>query len=101
MIRRDIRPLGMILLALAGVGAAATCAPVQAASRGGTGFHPAIYERDNATDHARNFHDDQLGTNGAYQATLGWDDVSGFGTAVLTPLITDIDHGNTAPIQGQ
>jgi hypothetical protein len=33
--------------------------------------------------------------------TPGWDCVSGFGTPVLTPLIKDIDHGNTAPIQGR
>jgi pseudomonalisin len=77
-------------------------ARVQAASRTGTGFaDPQIYAvGDNATKYARDFYDYTVGTNGAYQATPGWDYVSGFGTPVLTPLIKDIDHGNTAPIQG-
>ncbi len=78
-------------------------ARVQAASRGGTGFaDPLIYAAgDNATAAARDFYDYQIGTNGAYQAAPGWDYVSGFGTPVLTPLIKDLDHGNTAPIQGR
>jgi pseudomonalisin len=77
-------------------------ARVQAASPTSTGFaDPLIYAAgDNATEYARDFYDYQLGTNGVYQATPGWDYVSGFGTPVLTPLIKDIDHGNTAPIQG-
>jgi hypothetical protein len=29
----------------------------------------------------------------------GWDYVSGWGTPNLTPLMKDVDHGNTAPIQ--
>lgn len=77
-------------------------ARVQAASRGGTGFaDPRIYAvAENATAYARDFHDYQVGTNGAYQATPSWDYVSGWGTPVLTPLIKDIDHGNTAPLRG-
>jgi pseudomonalisin len=74
---------------------------VQAASRGGTGFaDPAIYAVGrNATEDARDFNDYTVGTNGAYQAGSGWDYVSGWGTPVLTALMKDIDHGNTAPIQ--
>jgi hypothetical protein len=33
------------------------------------------------------------------RALPGWDYVSGWGTPVLTPLMKDIDHGRTAPIQ--
>jgi pseudomonalisin len=75
---------------------------IQAAARGGTGFaDPRIYAvAENATDYARDFNDYTVGTNGAYQAGSGWDYVSGWGTPVLTPLMQDIDHGNTAPIQG-
>jgi pseudomonalisin len=75
---------------------------VQAASRGGTGFaDPLIYAvGDNATEDARDFNDYSAGTNGAYQAGPGWDYVSGWGTPVLTQLMQDIDHGNTAPIHG-
>jgi pseudomonalisin len=75
---------------------------IQAASRGGTGFaDPLIYAvGDNATEDARDFNDYAAGTNGAYQAAPGWDYVSGWGTPVLTPLMQDIDHGNTVPIQG-
>jgi pseudomonalisin len=76
---------------------------VQAASPRGTGFaDPDIYKvAENSTDYARDFNDYQLGTNGAYQAAPGWDYVSGWGTPVLTPLMKDIDNGNTAPIQGR
>jgi pseudomonalisin len=77
-------------------------ARIQAASRTGTGFadYPLYTAGTNATAYARDFYDYTLGTNGAYQAAPGWDYVSGFGTPVLTPLMKDIDHGNTAPIQG-
>jgi subtilase family serine protease len=76
-------------------------ARVQAASRTGTGFaNWRIYEVGrNTTADARDFNDYALGTNGAYQAAPGWDYVSGFGTPILTPLMTSID-GSTAPIQG-
>jgi subtilase family serine protease len=73
---------------------------VQAASRHGTGFaDPLIYAvgKSSAQDAAA-FNDYSVGTNGAYQAQPGWDYVSGWGTPVLTPLMKDIDHGNTAPI---
>ncbi len=72
---------------------------IQAASRYGTGFaDPDIYRiAENATDYARDFNDYQAGTNGAYQALPGWDYVSGWGTPVLTPFMTDVD-GRTAPI---
>ncbi len=76
-------------------------ARVQAAARGGTGFaNPLIYAvGKNATQDAADFNDYAVGTNGAYQALPGWDYVSGWGTPNLTPLMKDIDHGNTAPIQ--
>ncbi len=76
-------------------------ARVQAAARGGTGFaDPLIYAvGKNATQDAADFNDYEVGTNGAYQALPGWDYVSGWGTPNLTPLMKDIDHGNTAPIQ--
>ena len=76
-------------------------ARVQAAARGGTGFaNPLIYAvGKNATQDAADFNDYMVGTNGAYQALPGWDYVSGWGTPNLTPLMKDIDHGNTAPIQ--
>jgi pseudomonalisin len=76
-------------------------ARVQAAERGGTGFaNPLIYAvGKNATQDAADFNDYAVGTNGAYQAMPGWDYVSGWGTPNLTPLMKDIDHGNTAPIQ--
>jgi len=76
---------------------------IQAASRTGTGFaDPDIYAvGDNAAEYARDFNDYTVGTNGAYQAGTGWDYVSGWGTPVLTPLMKDIDSGNTAPIQGR
>jgi pseudomonalisin len=75
---------------------------IQAASRAGTGFADyGIYRvADNATAYAKAFYDYTIGTNGAYQAGPGWDYVSGWGTPVLTPLMTDID-GTTAPIQGR
>jgi subtilase family serine protease len=76
-------------------------ARVQAAARGGTGFaNPLIYAvGKNTTQDAADFNDYAVGTNGAYQALPGWDYVSGWGTPNLTPLMKDIDHGNTAPIQ--
>ncbi len=76
-------------------------ARVQAAARGGTGFaNPLIYAvGKNATEDAADFNDYEVGTNGAYQALPGWDYVSGWGTPNLTPLMKDVDHGNTAPIQ--
>ncbi len=76
-------------------------ARVQAAARGGTGFaNPLIYAvGKNATQDAADFNDYAVGTNGAYQAMPGWDYVSGWGTPNLTPLMKDVDHGNTAPIQ--
>jgi pseudomonalisin len=76
-------------------------ARVQAAARGGTGFaNPLIYAvGKNTTQDAADFNDYMVGTNGAYQALPGWDYVSGWGTPNLTPLMKDIDHGNTAPIQ--
>jgi subtilase family serine protease len=76
-------------------------ARIQAAARGGTGFaNPLIYAvGKNATQDAADFNDYQVGTNGAYQALPGWDYVSGWGTPNLTPLMKDIDHGKTAPIQ--
>jgi pseudomonalisin len=76
-------------------------ARVQAGSRSGTGFaDPLIYAvGKNATEDARDFNDYEAGTNGAYQATPGWDYVSGWGTPVLTPLMKDLNNGNTAPIQ--
>ncbi len=75
---------------------------IQAASQGGTGFADnSIYAvAKNAADYSKDFNDYAVGTNGAYQAGSGWDYVSGWGTPVLTPLMKDIDHGNTAPIQG-
>jgi subtilase family serine protease len=71
---------------------------IQAASKHGTGFaDPDIYKvAENATDYAQDFNDYEAGTNGFYQAAPGWDYVSGWGTPVLTPLMTDID-GRTAP----
>ena len=76
-------------------------ARVQAAARGGTGFaDPLIYAvGKNATQDAADFNDYEVGTNGAYQALLGWDYVTGWGTPNLTPLMKDVDHGRTAPIQ--
>jgi len=73
---------------------------VQAASRRGTGFaDPLIYAvGKNSAQDAAAFNDYSVGTNGAYQAQPGWDYVSGWGTPVLTPLMKDIDNGNTAPI---
>ena len=73
---------------------------VQAASRRGTGFaDPLIYTvGKNSAQDAAAFNDYSVGTNGAYQAQPGWDYVSGWGTPVLTPLMKDIDNGNTAPI---
>jgi len=75
-------------------------ARMQAASRPGTGFaDPAIYRvAENATDYARDFNDYAVGTNGAYQALPGWDYVSGWGTPVLSALMSDID-GRTAPVR--
>ncbi len=72
---------------------------IQAASRRGTGFaDPDIYRvAENATDYARDFNDYEAGTNGFYQALPGWDYVSGWGTPVLTPFMTDVD-GNTKPV---
>jgi pseudomonalisin len=72
---------------------------IQAASRGGTGFaDPDIYAvAGNATAYARDFNDYPVGTNGTYQATPGWDYVSGWGTPILAALMQDID-GRTAPI---
>jgi pseudomonalisin len=71
---------------------------IQAASKKGTGFaDPDIYKvAENSTDYAQAFNDYEAGTNGAYQALPGWDYVSGWGTPVLTPLMTYID-GRTAP----
>lgn len=76
-------------------------ARIQAAARGGIGFaNPLIYAvGNNASQDAADFNDYQVGTNGAYQALPGWDYVSGWGTPVLTPLMKDIDHGRTLPIQ--
>ncbi len=76
-------------------------ARVQAAARGGTGFaDPLIYAvGKNATQDAADFNDYEVGTNGAYQALPGWDYVTGWGTPNLTPLMKDVDHGRTAPIQ--
>jgi pseudomonalisin len=73
---------------------------VQAASRRGTGFaDPDIYRvAENATDYARDFNDYQAGTNGFYQALPGWDYVSGWGTPVLAPFMTDVD-GRTTPVR--
>jgi pseudomonalisin len=73
---------------------------IQAASRRGTGFaDPLIYKiAENATDYARDFNDYSAGTNGFYQATPGWDYVSGWGTPVLTPFMTDVD-GRTTPVR--
>src|SRR6202012_2954509 len=75
---------------------------IQAASRKGTGFaDPDIYGvAGNATAYARDFNDYAVGTNGAYQATPGWDYVSGWGTPVLEPLIRDIDGGVTPVTPG-
>ena len=76
-------------------------ARIQAAAHGGTGFaNPLIYAiGKNATQDAADFNDYQVGTNGGYQALPGWDYVSGWGTPNLTPLMKDVDHGRTAPIQ--
>ena len=73
---------------------------IQAASRRGTGFaDPDIYRvAENATDYARDFNDYQAGTNGFYQALPGWDYVSGWGTPVLSPFMTDVD-GRTTPVR--
>ena len=72
---------------------------IQAASKHGTGFaDPDIYKvAENATDYGQAFNDYEAGTNGFYQATPGWDYVSGWGTPVLTPLMTYVD-GRTAPV---
>ena len=74
-------------------------ARMQAASRHGTGFaDPDIYRvAENATAYARDFNDYPAGTNGFYQATPGWDYVSGWGTPVLSALMSDID-GRTTPV---
>ena len=73
---------------------------IQAASKRGTGFaDPLIYKvAENATDYARDFNDYAAGTNGFYQAAPGWDYVSGWGTPVLTPFMTDVD-GRTTPVR--
>ena len=73
---------------------------IQAASRRGTGFaDPDIYRiAENSTDYARDFNDYEAGTNGFYQALPGWDYVSGWGTPVLTPFMTDVD-GSTTPVR--
>ncbi|MFZ0976439.1 MAG: S53 family peptidase, partial [Solirubrobacteraceae bacterium] len=73
---------------------------IQAASRRGTGFaDPDIYRiAENSTNYARDFNDYAAGTNGFYQALPGWDYVSGWGTPVLTPFMTDVD-GRTAPVR--
>lgn len=73
---------------------------IQAASRRGTGFaDPDIYRiAENSTDYARDFNDYEAGTNGFYQALPGWDYVSGWGTPVLTPFMTDVD-GRTTPVR--
>ena len=73
---------------------------IQAASRRGTGFaDPDIYRiAENSTNYARDFNDYEAGTNGFYQALPGWDYVSGWGTPVLTPFMTDVD-GRTAPVR--
>ena len=73
---------------------------IQAASRRGTGFaDPDIYRiAGNSTDYARDFNDYEAGTNGFYQALPGWDYVSGWGTPVLIPFMTDVD-GRTAPVR--
>ncbi|HEY2769596.1 MAG TPA: S53 family peptidase [Solirubrobacteraceae bacterium] len=75
-------------------------ARIQAASKAGTGFaDPAIYKvAENASSYATDFYDYEAGTNGAYTAGPGWDYVSGWGTPVLTPLMSDIDGGNTKPV---
>ena len=52
---------------------------------------------ENSTEYARDFNDEQAGTNGAYQAAPGWDYVTGWGTPILKPLIQDID-GGLAPV---
>ena len=72
-------------------------ARIQAASSTGTGFaDPLIYKvAENSTEYARDFNDEQVGTNGAYQAAPGWDYVTGWGTPILKPLIQDIDGGLT------
>jgi pseudomonalisin len=72
---------------------------IQAASRRGTGFaDPEIYRvAENSTDYAQAFNDYEAGTNGFYQAGPGWDYVSGWGTPVLTPLMSYVD-GRTAPV---
>jgi subtilase family serine protease len=74
---------------------------IQAASATGTGFaDPRIYAvAGNPTAYARDFNDYQVGTNGAYQAGPGWDYVTGWGTPVLTPLMQDINNGNTTPVR--
>jgi pseudomonalisin len=73
---------------------------VQAASATGTGFAavPIYRTAENATDYPRDFNDYTAGSNGAYQARPRWDYVTGWGTPVLTPLMKDIDNGNTAPV---
>jgi len=73
---------------------------IQAASRRGTGFaDPDIYRiAENSTNYARDFNDYAAGTNGFYQALPGWDYVSGWGTPVLTPFMSDVD-GRTAPVR--
>jgi pseudomonalisin len=70
---------------------------IQAASRRGTGFaDPDIYRvAENSADYAQAFNDYEAGTNGFYQALPGWDYVSGWGTPVLTPLMTYLDGGTT------
>ena len=75
-------------------------ARMQVASRHGTGFaDPDIYRvAENATAYARDFNDYPAGTNGFYQATPGWDYVSGWGTPVLSALMSDID-GRTTPVR--
>ena len=72
---------------------------IQAASGNGTGFaDPDTYRiAENATDYADDFNDHEAGANGFYQATPGWDYVSGWGTLVLTPVMTSLD-GRTAPL---
>ena len=72
---------------------------IQAASKHGTGFaDPDIYRvAENSTDYAQAFNDYSAGTNGFYQATPGWDYVSGWGTPILTPLMSFVD-GRTAPV---
>ena len=77
-------------------------ARIQAAARGGTGFANPLDLRRRQERHpgrARISTTTRSVPTAPTRPLPGWDYVSGWGTPNLTPLMKDIDHGKTAPIQ--